>query len=110
MEKWWSVLKVNKGQFFNDLVQGVNRHPDYEVVSYDPRRGHGGKIDFTEEQEQERHEGVEPHNYFPPSSPGRVKGGSNEYIKVKLEGELQDVVNRDIRGHTGRRRGQQFKL
>ena len=109
MDKWWSILKVNKGQFFNDLVTAVNEHPDYEVVSSDAKRGHGGKIDFTEEEERERHEGAEPHNYFPPSSPGRVKG-SNAFINVRLDGDLKDVVNRDIRGHAGRRRGQSFKL
>ena len=94
---WENILK--KPKFFNRVVNEINNNTEWRTGTTDPQRGHGGMIEFTEKDENEKHED-EPHKLFPPSSPRN----KDQYVKVKLPKKLRDISS-------GRgRQGQTFSL
>lgn len=94
---WEEVIK--KPKFLNRVVGEIKNNPKYEVVEVDPKRSHGGKIDYTESEEQELHED-EPHSLFPPSTPKNP----HNYIR-----RLPTILERNASGRS-KFRGQSFSL
>lgn len=63
---WEDTIKMPK--HLKRIKRKIDQMPDYEVVEIDASAAHGGKVDFTESEENEKHED-EPHSIYPPSTP-----------------------------------------
>ncbi len=63
---WEDTIKMPK--HLKRIKRKIDQMPDYEVVEIDAQSSHGGKVDFTETEEHEKHED-EPHTIYPPSTP-----------------------------------------
>lgn len=63
---WEDTIKMPK--HLKRIKRKIDQMPEYEVVEINARGSHGGKVDFTETEEHEKHED-EPHTFYPPSTP-----------------------------------------
>ena len=88
--------KINKKKFLGKVVDKIKEIPEYEATGVDPRRGHGGKVDFTETDEGEKHKD-EPHPLYPPGTP---KNPQN-YLR-----RLPSILRRTASGRAGFKTGE----
>ena len=88
--------EIKKKKFLGKVVNRIKEIPEYETIAVDPQRSHGGKIDFSETDEEELHD-EEPHSLFPPSSP------KNEHNYLR---RLPSILRRTASGRAGFKTGE----
>ena len=91
---WWNVIKVGKVK--RKIKRKIKQMPEYEIVSEDKTRAHGGQIAFIETYPHEGHEKIHPHLLFPPSTPDNL----DNYLR-RLKTKMQAITRRGYRPKTG---------
>jgi len=76
------------------ISDAIDNTTEYQSGEWDSTGGHGGSIGFTETDEEDRHEGKEPHKLPIPSSPKNL----GNYIK-RVPKKLKDKVYQDVSGN-----------
>ena len=86
------------------ISNAIDNTAEYQSGEWDSAGGHGGSIGFTETDEEDKHEGKEPHKLPIPSSPKNL----GNYIK-RVPKKLKDKVYEDVSGNYSNTRTLKWK-
>ena len=91
---WWNIIKTGKVK--RKIKRKIKQKPEYEIVSEDKTRAHGGQIAFIETYPHEGHEKVHPHLLHIPSSPKNL----DNYLR-RMPSKMRQITRRGYRPKTG---------